>query len=246
MPKTATKKDEPTAALIPTEKPVTIQERKSAGALLERAEQIKVTSDKTYQDGAEFLRDGATIVKAIKDRFSPWKKAMRIVVSEQKSIEDELLEIPQRAVTMVQGELSAFDEKRRKIREEQERKATEKAEEKAAKKREEDLEKLRESEDPMAQEKADELEEAPLEVEAHQTKRATPKTEGVSARQIWKFKVSDKMELIKAVVAGTADKDFIKVDEAVIGRIVRASQGKVKIPGISAYPETSMTAKARD
>ncbi len=57
---------------------------------------------------------------------------------------------------------------------------------------------------------------------------------GISTRKVWKFEVVDINEL---------PREYMVADEAYIGKIVRASQGKKEIPGVKIYSENIIASR---
>jgi len=61
-----------------------------------------------------------------------------------------------------------------------------------------------------------------------------PKLEGVSVRQIWKFRIIDENAI---------PREYLKVDEASIGVVVRTLKDRARIPGVEVYSEDSLAAR---
>lgn len=65
--------------------------------------------------------------------------------------------------------------------------------------------------------------------------KQTPKSDGISYRDVWKFEITD---------ANQIPREYLKVDEVKIGGVVRAMKGATNISGIRVYSEKIVTAKA--
>lgn len=65
---------------------------------------------------------------------------------------------------------------------------------------------------------------------------ATPRVEGISKRQNWKFTITD---------AALIPREYLTVDEKKIGAVVRAMKDQTKIPGVQAYPEDILSSGSR-
>jgi len=221
--------------------------QEQSGSYLDKAKSLKVTSEDTYAQGAEGLRDLVTFTKQVKLRFKPALDAQKKGLEETRSIQADILKVPTEAEGIIRGKMLTFQEKKRKDREEQEAKAREKAIADAKAKRDKELAELEASDAPFAKEKAEELAEEPITPEAIDVSTRPIKQDvtGVAQRQIWKAKVTDLEALIVAIANGKCPAHYIKADLVEIGKVVRASKGEIRIPGVHAYAEENIAVRAR-
>lgn len=70
------------------------------------------------------------------------------------------------------------------------------------------------------------------------------KVSGISTRDNWKGRVTNKMELIKAVAEGRASEALLLVDEAELNRRAKALKNELNVPGCEAYNAESIAARA--
>jgi hypothetical protein len=74
----------------------------------------------------------------------------------------------------------------------------------------------------------------PLMVEPVILPETTPKVEGISGRQVWKFRI---------INPALIPREYLIPDERKIGQIVRAMKGETRIPGVEAYAEESVAVR---
>ena len=67
------------------------------------------------------------------------------------------------------------------------------------------------------------------------------KVSGISTRDNWKGRVTNKMELIKAVAEGRASEALLLVDESELNRRAKALKNELNVPGCEAYNAESAT-----
>ena len=65
---------------------------------------------------------------------------------------------------------------------------------------------------------------------------ATPKIQGISTRQIWKYRIVD---------AGSVPDEYKIINEAMLGSLARSTKGAVEVPGVEFFPEDVMSATSR-
>ena len=65
--------------------------------------------------------------------------------------------------------------------------------------------------------------------------KTTPKVQGISYKEIWKYKIVDASRIPPA---------YLKPDEVRIGQVVRALKGSCNIPGVKAYPDKTVAGRA--
>lgn len=89
---------------------------------------------------------------------------------------------------------------------------------------------------------------ATAEVMAHMAPAVTAapaKIAGVSSRENWKAEVVDFMALVKAVAAGEASPELLQANTTEINKRAKALKQEFKVPGIRAYAEQVLSARAK-
>lgn len=62
---------------------------------------------------------------------------------------------------------------------------------------------------------------------------AVTKIKGISTRKVWKFRVVDKSKV---------PEEYKIVDETLLGKVARSSQGAISVPGVEFYSEDTLAA----
>ncbi len=207
-----------------------LEEARKANELAAKKERERLAREKEKADEAARI-ERARIAE--QERIANEKAAeerARIEAEEKDAAEDE-------------AKQRSLQEEKRRIREREEAEQRRIQEEKdaAAKREQEEQERLHQQQlEAEAKEREDTARAQILEERAETTMVApvasqAPKVKGISTRGVWKFKVTDP--------AKVPDK-YKKIDEAKIGKIVKALKADHDIPGIKAWEEKTMAAGA--
>ncbi len=73
-------------------------------------------------------------------------------------------------------------------------------------------------------------------------KPAAPKVSGVSIRKVWKAQVTDLLELVKAVAAGTAPITLLKADPAALNSYAKSWKEQAALPGVRVWADDVVAA----
>lgn len=73
---------------------------------------------------------------------------------------------------------------------------------------------------------------------------AVPKTKGIATVEKWKARVTDKAALISFVAVNPQYGELLTVNESALHAQARSLKGNLQIPGVQAYPEQSLSARA--
>lgn len=73
---------------------------------------------------------------------------------------------------------------------------------------------------------------------------AAPKVSGLSTRQNWKARLIDKMALIQFIAAHPEHQHLIDVNQSAINQLAKAQKDAMNLPGVEAYPDAVMSARA--
>lgn len=200
-------------------------------SLRESYQSYEVTTPAAFANGADHLRVIKTLKKELTEqRFAltrPIDAAKRAVLDFFRPMEARLDDAERRVKLALAGYKREQDDI---AREEQRRRD-------AAARREREALAVRARE---AEAKGREARAAALEARASQAvaplvEPATPKTEGVSFREVWKFRVVDPAKV---------PREYLAVDEKKIGAVVRALKGDASIPGVEVYCDEVPAARA--
>lgn len=207
----------------------------------ERARAAAVTDVDSYRMTAEMLLGIKALRAKVAETFDPHiqnaYRAHKDLVAEKQKAEAPLSE----AERIIKDALRAFDAEQERIRREEQRRLEE-----VARKQEED--------DRLARAAAMELEgqafgDEALVDEAHAliegpaqpmpiapVAKATPKVQGISYRDVWRFEVVDPTKV---------PRQFLQVNESAIRSVVNGLKGNAQIPGVRVYCEREVAAGRR-
>lgn len=73
---------------------------------------------------------------------------------------------------------------------------------------------------------------------------AAPKVAGLSTRQNWKARLTDKMALIRFVAEHPEHQHLLDVNQSGINQLAKAQKDAMNLPGVEAYPDAVMSARA--
>jgi hypothetical protein len=201
--------------------------------LITRAKTVRVTTDTELSTADELRGALKDLEREILDHYDPLA---------QKAHEAHRAITKARAekVTPVQDALKALDSAILSYQAEQERKRLEeekRLQELARQKAEdEQLAAAAEIELEEGTEAAEAYLEAPTPAPVVHLAPATPKLSSATVRQNWKFRVVDPKRV---------PRQYLKVDEEAIGKVVRALKDRTVIPGVEVYPENALAAARR-
>jgi len=203
-----------------------------------QAQEMGIQNEQDLSSANQFLLGVKSLQKEINETFDPMVKATNEAhmkaVAQKKKFQDPLI----LAERMVKPKITAYLTEQERIRHEQERAAREAQE---AKRRVDDaLRKAEEAEDKeMMDAMAAHLDEA-MEIDAASptepvTVSPPPKTVGLSMREDWDFEIVDAALIPRA---------YLLPDLPRIRHEVRASKGKIEIPGVRPFAKTVLSARA--
>lgn len=73
---------------------------------------------------------------------------------------------------------------------------------------------------------------------------AAPKVAGLSTRQNWKARLTDKMALIRFVAEHPEHQHLLDVNQSGLNQLAKAQKDAMRLPGVEAYPDAVMSARA--
>jgi len=211
----------------------------SAEIKLKEAESYVISSPAMATAAGEDLKK----IKALGKQLEEDRKQITKPLDDEKALVMDHYRPAQeflvKAESVLKGKLNVYlqDEERKR------REAQAKAEADARKERER---LQREAEKAAAKgqtEKADALRENAAAVTTHVVQEPT-KIAGVAVRQLWRARVTDKTALVKAALERPDVMALILVDESSLNKLATALKDNLNIPGVEAYSESSMSARA--
>ena len=200
---------------------------------LEEAKGLSISNDSSYKKAGEFLLGIGDLEKAIDASFDPiieaqhaaWKLALAKKAEHYVPLKE--------AETVVKDKMTDYQilaEKR--LKEEEARRRGE-----AMRAVEQDrIDRANALIDQGRPEEALELLDAPVEAPPIiMPETSAPKIAGIVTRNVWRWRIVDEKLL---------PREYLIPDETRIGKMVRASEGKIEIPGVEVYQEREI-AKGR-
>lgn len=199
--------------------------------LADTYDDFTINNVEEYEAGAQHLRTIKSMQKEVEtqrtDITGPMVRAQRAANDFFRPFADRL----KKAETAVKRAMGVWKAEQDRIAREEQRKR-----DKAA--REEREEKERQANE--ARSKGRHARAASLEDQASQTvapvvESQAPKTEGVSYRTVYKFRIVDETQV---------PRKYLVVDETKIRKVVQALGKDAEIPGVEIYPEQVVAARA--
>lgn len=218
----------------------TAEIQRESATTLTIAKTFKITSTAQYEEAGGKLKGIMALKKKVADTFDPHIKrafdAHRSLVAEKKEHEAPLLEAEQALKKSMLAFQLAEEAKRREAEakaQEEARKAQEKLEAKAAK-----------AAEKGKVEKAAALQATAASIVAPIIPSTTPKLAGVSVRVTWRAEVTNLMELVKAVAAGTVPINALQADTTFLNTQAKAMKDTLPYPGVKAVQETGLSSRS--
>lgn len=203
---------------------------KEVSAVEKLANSLVITNDIEYSMAGEYTKQVKNMRKKVTDYWEPMRistyNAYKAVTDHKKQMVDPL----DRAERILKGKISgyiAMKEKERRAREEEARRQAQAEIER----------KLREAAEADKNEKAAEAESAMAQAEViehiaqniYVPKQETPKVSGISKSVTWKITNIDPTK----VPVNFGGVEIRPVDERAVMALIKASKGKIQIPGIT-------------
>lgn len=188
--------------------------------------EIVVTDQQSYEAAAEILRGIATVKKEIKAKFADPKKKAAEAHKAICNLENELLAKVTDRENEIRAKMTAYwQAEQKRIAAEQERK----------RKEAEELARIAaEAEAQGDEETAAEAVAVAAMTEA--TVTTAPKAAGVSMRETWVAKVTDKSKV---------PLEYMEVNISALNAVAKATKGKLNIPGVEFVKEVISSVRAK-
>lgn len=200
-----------------------------------RYESLQITTATDYETAGESLR----AIKAKAKQLSELRLSLTRPLDESKRKIMDLFRGPGAALTKAEGFIKkamlAFTSEQGRVRRAEEERLREEQRKEAAR-----LANLAEKARARKDEaKAAEFEARQANVESTQVvvaPAAIPKAPGISTREIWEYEIVDATQI---------PADYLIPDHPLIGQTVRATKGKVTIPGVRIFSRKTLAAGSR-
>lgn len=212
----------------------------ASSATLTAAQNFKITTAQQYEEAGGQLKGIMALKKKIADTFDPHIKrafeAHRSLVAEKKTHETPL----QTAEALLKRAMLGYQ-----LAEEQKRREAEaRAQEEARKEREKLEARAAKAAAAGKEEKAAALATAASAVVAPIVMPTTPKVSGISTRTTYRAEVSNLMELVKAVAAGTVPLMALQANQTFLNNQARAMKETLAYPGVRPVQETGLASRS--
>lgn len=235
--------------LVPVEPPPALDPDtigQSALTVSEQAKAIVITTAADYTRAAEMLKAVVDMRRSVEDTFKPMKdaahKAHKAVCEQETKILAPVIEA-ERYLRSGIGAHQAEEARQRRAEEERIRLQNQRQAEADAQRRSEDaaLEDAAVAHQNGDSELAEQILSSPLPMTPAKVApvvlpSSVPKVAGVSARAVWKWRITD---------ANLIPRQYLIPDEAAIGQVARALKDRANIPGVEIYNEAAVTVGSR-
>ena len=207
---------------------------------LTAAQAFTITTPEQFVESGERLKGLKALSKKIDDTFDPHIKrafdAHRSLVAEKRVHQNPL----QTAEALIKRQILSYQQEQERERRELEAKAQE-----AARKEREKLEaRAAKAAEKGQAEKAEALQTTAAAVVMPIIANTTPKIAGISTRTSYRAEVVDKMELVKAVAAGTVPLAALDVNTAYLNGQARLNKESLAYPGVKVVQETGIASRS--
>jgi len=190
---------------------------KKTGDVLSEAQGLAIQTDEQFHYAGDVLRTIKGLQKEIDEYFEPMiskAHAAHKAALDAKKVQSEPL---LKAERIIKGKVVQYHDEQERIRREEERRRQEEL------RKQEEEKRLQEAIDTGDESVLDE----PVMVPEVQLEDTT-KHEGIAYQEVWKFRVVDKAKV---------PEEYKVIDEVKVRGVVRATKGKINIPGIEAYAD---------
>lgn len=207
---------------------------KKAISAVEEAKEMPVAVRPEYEAAGAFLLVLKGLEKEINETFDPMIKAAydahRTIIATRDKHRAPIIEA-EKIVKLKMGDFQKLEEKRIQYEEVRLREAAKKAEEEDRLRTAQHLiEEGREEEALMLLE--EKVETPPIIL----PESSAPKIKGIVTREVWKFRITDPTKI---------PCEYHTIDESKIRQVVKATEGKIQIPGVEIYMEKEIAAGGR-
>lgn len=210
-------------------------------AVEKKALDLVIATDKDYEDAGAFVKQVKATAKRVEEYWEPMRKTTYEAYKNVTDHKSQMLEPLKNAEKTIKGKISAYHEEVERRRQEEEeaarRAAQEEAERKMAEAREAELNGDFEKAD-AAMAEAEVMEQASGLISVF---KEEPKVSGIIKKADWEI-VSIDSNTVPVSLAGI---ELRPVDEKAVMALIRATKGKVVIPGVEYKETVSISVRTR-
>lgn len=207
----------------------------------EKATQIVVKDQESYDIAANTLKDIARIEKQITEHHSPIKKAAKAAHNMAVLAEKKFLEPLAEAKSIIRNSIVVWTTEQERIRANEERKARAEAQ---RKEEEERIAKAAKAEDEGKSEiEVGTILDTPAPIVSVSVAPKFNKVAGVSTRKAWRAKVTDIKMLCRAVADNKIPAEAVFANMPFLNSMARNSKADLEIPGVIAIMETGVSTR---
>lgn len=204
--------------------------------ILDKSAEVKIVDQNTYSMAATFLQDIKARAKTLEGRrkliTAPLDAAKKAVMDLFR----EPTEFLAKAEINIKTAMLSYTQEQERARKEAEQKAQEAAEKEEARKRKQLEARAEKAQEKGNAEKAEELRQkadevfVPRPIIPPQIKPVA----GISERKVWKHRIVDQAKI---------PREYLIPDEKTLGALAKSTQGRVQIPGVEFYFESTIASR---
>ena len=215
----------------------TMQEISQATKLADTVNSLKINNQNEYINSSQFLMELKQVFKLLDGKRKEITKPLNDVKNRVMDLFREPLNELVEAEIMLKSALDLFNTEQKRIRLEEERKAILRAKKEEDTKRKSLEERAKKAEEKGKDDKADMLREEacslfiPSVVEFEKPIIVS----GISTRKIWKYRIEDESKI---------PREYMIPNKDVLSKMAKVMKGKIPVPGVVFYPESSIAARS--
>lgn len=217
-------------------------------SVVSQAQSLTVVTGEDYELACVFLQGIAGKKKQVKDVFDPIVTKAHEAHKEALAQMKKFMSPLEMAEAEVKRKVLAFQQEQERLRREEERRQAEALRQEAERKAIEEAAQLEaQGEKELAEIVLQEAAAAPAPVAV--VPSFVPKATGISARDVWKWRVKgDELQALKALVIAAAKDDrllaYLCFNEKVLTATAKAQKSLMKVPGIETFKDATVAVRA--
>lgn len=236
-------KKDSVAILNPRTDPQVNQMKSRVESMCRVAIATQIVSQKNYDSAVANRLQLQQMLRNIDELFEPMRiaahNAYKAVLITKGSLHDPV----EAAIKQTSRDIVTWEELQERSREEARQHKQAEADRAAAEKRQRDIRNAKKRGD---NERVEQLEDAPLEVEEVEVEETYQKNSGVSRRRIYRGEVTDLLALVKFVAKNKHFIHLLSPNMSAINTLAKDQKGMLSIPGLKSTSSTSLATIRRD
>lgn len=198
-----------------------------------QAESVVIATDEDYSMAGEATSNVKRMQKKVEEYWEPMRVSTKKAYDDILAHKKEMLDPLKKAEQILKGKMNSYLLEQERKRKEQEEAMRKLAEAEADRKLQEAIDASNAGDDAAAEFAMAEAEVYDTAAATSMIAKQTPKAEGVSTSKTWKITSIDS----KKVPVEFSGMELRPVDEKLVLQLIKASKGKIVIPGIK-YEES--------